>query len=255
METSKPVIGRRYTRDEIAVMVGSGDKVGYLPSKHKRIRAGCFVPRLNHNAPTEVDVGLGPNIIEDAKRIAAAKGVIPIFIKRRVNEWEYVGRFRCTGLSQLEKDLKPARERRPDVGAVLYFQDAESSSASTVPAPEVLYPRTVEGRRRLVTHLRIERNRTLGIIKRNQVLAEHKYLKCEACGINETHLPSEIGVACFEVHHSKPLAKLKKPAVTDPDDLELLCANCHNMIHRTDPMISARELRSLLRGSFSSDRM
>lgn len=246
MDKSKLVIGKRYTRDEIAAIVGSGDTVGFLPSKHKRIRAGCFVPRLNHNAPTEVDVGLGPKIIEDAKRVAAAKSVIPIFIKRRVNEWEYVGRFRCTGFSQLEEDLQIARKRRRDVGAVLYFRDAEISSATSVPLPELAYPRSEEGRRRLVAHFRAERDRTLGIIKRNQILAEHKCLKCEACGLSEGDLPRAIGQACFEVHHKRSLGKLTTPTVTEPKDLELLCANCHNMIHRTDPMISAQELGRLL---------
>jgi 5-methylcytosine-specific restriction protein A len=50
----------------------------------------------------------------------------------------------------------------------------------------------------------------------------------------------------MEAHHTLPLA-VGAVRVTRAEDLALLCANCHRMIHRARPILSVRQLRERLR--------
>ena len=59
-------------------------------------------------------------------------------------------------------------------------------------------------------------------------------LKCEVpkCGFNFEAIYGELGRDYAQVHHLKPLADRTKPSQTKLDDLAVVCANCHAMIHR-----------------------
>ena len=57
-------------------------------------------------------------------------------------------------------------------------------------------------------------------------------LRCEACGVR---LPTEartdpVAISIFEVHHLVAIARVAE-APTKLDDLVLLCASCHRLIH------------------------
>src|SRR6266487_1810409 len=110
----KLALGQAYTRRQIHQIVGGGSEQSYLPERNGRILCGCFDPESNTRAPAEIDAGNGPLVIAGAKRLASGNGVIPVFLKRRVNSWEYVGRYKCTGYSEDKKDLYPNVQRRED---------------------------------------------------------------------------------------------------------------------------------------------
>jgi len=55
------------------------------------------------------------------------------------------------------------------------------------------------------------------------------------------------GRGFIEAHHTKALAALVENAKTKLEDLALLCANCHRMIHSQKPWLSIAELRAILR--------
>ena len=73
-----------------------------------------------------------------------------------------------------------------------------------------------------------------------------KHLKCEVCGFDFEEVYGKLGEGYIEVHHKKPISDGER--ITDlENDLVMLCANCHRMIHRgKDHMITVEELRSII---------
>jgi 5-methylcytosine-specific restriction protein A len=59
-------------------------------------------------------------------------------------------------------------------------------------------------------------------------------LRCEVpgCGFDFEAVYGELGRDYAQVHHLKPLGDRTKPSLTKLDDLAVVCANCHAMIHR-----------------------
>ncbi len=106
--------------------------------------------------------------------------------------------------------------------------------------PEV---QAIEGEPRLVSHFRRERDRSLVEQKKAAVLNESGRLRCEACGFDFREAYPAIGIDFAEVHHNQPLSDVLTETVTRLEDLSLLCANCHRMIHRTQPLNSVAEFR------------
>jgi hypothetical protein len=54
---------------------------------------------------------------------------------------------------------------------------------------------------------------------------------CEACGTDFGTLFGGMGLRVLQVHHKQQLALRSVPAVTSPEDLAVVCANCHAIIH------------------------
>ena len=90
--------------------------------------------------------------------------------------------------------------------------------------------------------------------KREQSLREAKVaqvkktgngkLKCEVpkCGFDFEVVYGRLGRDYAQVHHLKPLADRTNPSQTKLDDLVVVCANCHAMIHRGGKCRSLSEL-------------
>jgi len=57
------------------------------------------------------------------------------------------------------------------------------------------------------------------------------------------------GKGFIECLHTKPLATLAVGHKTHIDDLAVVCANCHRMIHRRKPWLSVAELREQIRAT------
>ncbi len=59
-------------------------------------------------------------------------------------------------------------------------------------------------------------------------------LKCEVpgCGFDFELVYGDLGRDYAQVHHLKPLADRTTPSQTKLNDLAIVCANCHAMIHR-----------------------
>ena len=89
-----------------------------------------------------------------------------------------------------------------------------------------------EGRPRLVTHLKRERNPALAAAKRRAMIAQFGHLKCERCRMVPSVELGPFGDAVIEVHHSGTLVSGMQPNhVTRLSDLLCLCANCHRIVH------------------------
>lgn len=103
-----------------------------------------------------------------------------------------------------------------------------------------------EGGLILRLHLSRERSRKLIQKKREQVLAEKGRLVCEACDFEFAAVYGDLGDGFIEVHHMKPVAGLSPGDKTRTEDLAIVCANCHRMLHRRKALLSVGNLRELV---------
>ena len=79
-------------------------------------------------------------------------------------------------------------------------------------------------------------------------LAKGFNLKCQVkgCGFDFQLVYGEIGQNYAHVHHLKPLGFRKSAEKTKLEDLAIVCANCHAMIHRGK---QCRPLEGLIKGN------
>jgi hypothetical protein len=103
-----------------------------------------------------------------------------------------------------------------------------------------------EGGRKLVQHLRIERDRRLVEAKKRSVLGLRGRLTCEVCGFDFKETYGEIGEHFCEVHHRCSLSSARKERVTAFRDLAIVCSNCHRMLHRDKRIRSIQSLQKLI---------
>jgi 5-methylcytosine-specific restriction protein A len=94
-----------------------------------------------------------------------------------------------------------------------------------------------------------ERSRKLVAQRKEQALSATGSLACEACGFDFAKVYGPHGEGFIECHHTLPVSKLTPGSRTKLQDLALVCANCHRMIHRRSPWLSVSALKELLSSS------
>ncbi len=90
----------------------------------------------------------------------------------------------------------------------------------------------IEGGVTLVTHLRRERNRQLVLAAKSAFSNTHGRVSCEVCGFDYEKAYGDLGANFIEAHHESPLAERDSASETRLEDLRMVCANCHRMLHR-----------------------
>ena len=104
----------------------------------------------------------------------------------------------------------------------------------------------VEGRVRRRLALVRERDSRLRRSKIAQSRSLRGNIACETCGFDFEEVYGKLGAGFIHVHHVTPLF-VSGPVETDLNDLVLLCANCHQMVHRARPdWLSPSQLRDVL---------
>ena len=101
-----------------------------------------------------------------------------------------------------------------------------------------------EGRIRCRLHIMRERNPTLVKKKKESVLREKGNLACQACDFDFEQVYGSLGEGFAECHHQIPLSSLPEHRVSRLNDLAIVCANCHRMLHRARPWMNIEELRT-----------
>jgi predicted HNH restriction endonuclease len=101
-----------------------------------------------------------------------------------------------------------------------------------------------EGRLLWKIHLERERNPALVKKKKRTVLRATGSLACEVCGFDFFKTYGQLGREFAECHHRTPLSLLAGIRDTRLEDLDIVCANCHRMLHRGKLTIA--ELQNLL---------
>jgi 5-methylcytosine-specific restriction protein A len=140
----------------------------------------------------------------------------------------------------------PARLLRTSEAIRVGLATTEQTSASDTGTDELSgLEEAEEGRVLSVLHLRRERSPKLTKAKKERALRANGTLECEVCRFNFHQAYGDHGKGFIECHHVKPLESLTASATTRLDDLALLCANCHRMIHARRPWLSIEALRAI----------
>jgi hypothetical protein len=122
-------VGAEYTREDIHHLMG-GSMQEFLPHVGFRIVCGAFTPRTNPDAPDIVTVPPRRYVERWARAFATQKFPIPIFLKRSVGAWEYVGNYLVEELSEDPEMVREYARRigREDVAMLLFLKKHPSTS-------------------------------------------------------------------------------------------------------------------------------
>ena len=71
-------------------------------------------------------------------------------------------------------------------------------------------------------------------------------LHCVACGLQPETLYDDRGERCIEAHHKIPIEELQPDSITRVDDMAMVCASCHRVIHSRKPCLTIEEVRALV---------
>lgn len=118
------------------------------------------------------------------------------------------------------------------------LSDAGSAPALDVDIHTVA---ATEGQRRLVLHLQRERNQTVVRSKKKHAMS----LDCEVCGFSFGRSYGSAAADYCEVHHLLPLSEVEHCTQTRMEDLAILCANCHRVVHLHNPPYTLEQLRTM----------
>lgn len=66
---------------------------------------------------------------------------------------------------------------------------------------------------------------------------------CEVCKFSFEEKYGDLGKGFIEVHHLKPISEYEDDEKTSIENLKLVCANCHRMIHRGDSYLTFYSLQ------------
>ncbi len=103
-----------------------------------------------------------------------------------------------------------------------------------------------EGRRYLRMHTARERNQELIRRAKDIALNGGRKLTCQVCQFDFREKYGQHGEGFIEAHHTIPVSELEEGAVTRVEDIALVCANCHRMLHRRRPWLAMGHLRDLI---------
>lgn len=106
-----------------------------------------------------------------------------------------------------------------------------------------------EGRTLERRHKQKERSADLVRNAKLEFKNKHGRLYCEVCGFDFKEAYGKLGEGFIEAHHVMPVSELKESTLVRIDDLAMVCANCHRMIHRKRPWLSHTELKTILIGT------
>ncbi len=132
--------------------------------------------------------------------------------------------------------------RKPGISAIPgYVRVADSDSSPSLDV-DIHTIAATEGRRRLVLHLQRERNQTVVRNKKKQAAS----LDCEVCGFSFRRAYGSAASDYCEVHHLLPLSDVEHSTQTRIEDLAILCANCHRVVHLHNPPYTLTQVRGML---------
>ena len=96
-------------------------------------------------------------------------------------------------------------------------------------------------------HVYRERDRTFArkVREHYRRLGNGKLI-CEVCGLDPTSIYGQSGDRSIEGHHTVPIKELQPDSETTVDEMAMVCANCHRVIHSKKPCLSIDEVRQLI---------
>lgn len=119
---------RLVTTLELARITAGGRD--YIRTKDGVVKGLALRYDKNPDAPDAVVHGKGVRVQQRARLLLSSGAVVPAYVKRRVNQWEYLGQFRATAIRQDQASIAEyGSSRKPGtVGGVLFLESAEELS-------------------------------------------------------------------------------------------------------------------------------
>lgn len=115
-------------------------------------------------------------------------------------------------------------------------------------APDAMSVEAIEGQ--LIEGRALRRNRNDAL--RRQALKVSKGV-CAGCNTNFSNRFGDLGWSVLQVHHLDPIGDRVAPSVTKINELAVLCANCHAIVHADGAFaLSIKDLAALLRRANSN---
>jgi 5-methylcytosine-specific restriction enzyme A len=199
---------------------------------------------------------LGEKLFPPDKRANTFRNANGVYMKlmnfRRLDPYyTAAGKTGLTGGGKAEEEVwaefggDPMRCQRVAEAIIESLDDPEVGEAWIEPDIDEGIQEAEEGRLLTRKHFARERNRQLVESKRKQAMKSFGKLACEVCEFDFAIYYGSHGSGFIECHHIKPVATLVAGQKTHIDDLALVCANCHRMIHRSKPWLSVSALRAL----------
>ena len=104
-----------------------------------------------------------------------------------------------------------------------------------------------EGKEQFRLHLRRERSgRLVAVAKQKWNREQGGQVRCSTCSFSFSQTYGKVGEDFIEAHHTRPLSALTRDATTTVADLVPVCSNCHSMLHRNRPWLTAEDLRTIV---------
>lgn len=104
-----------------------------------------------------------------------------------------------------------------------------------------------EGRRLYRLHSVRERNPKLIREAKRLAMARDGALRCACCKFDFGATYGDVGHGYIEAHHTKPLSSLDDGGgISRVEDLALVCANCHRMLHLRRPWLEVKDLAEIV---------
>jgi len=172
---------------------------------------------------------------------------------REVDITPFVSDLRFRGVNERlsgvdAQQLRSLRELVPESAKLIeqIWYDAKLEDEPTVQdVIEIHEDEQAYSEGRSVTRTVRQRQRSRSLVKdaKERFLAKHGRLYCEVCGFD---YGSFYGIDYIEAHHKRAIADYDEDDETMIEDLAMLCANCHRMIHSRTPPLTIDELKNLI---------
>jgi len=116
--------GSEYTRSEIHAAIG-GSMQACLLTKDCHVVGVCFVRTKNPEGPKIILVGHGPQKERAAAALAKQAESVPVFAKKAVDRWEYLGAYKGEKYSPSPIPQYVAPSSRTDVAGILFLKEVQ----------------------------------------------------------------------------------------------------------------------------------
>ena len=104
-----------------------------------------------------------------------------------------------------------------------------------------------EGRLLIRMHVYKERDRKFAKMVRKHYRSQGGgQLICQACGCVPVEVYGPAGESSMEAHHKIPIEQLQPDSVTVVNDMAMICASCHRVVHSEKPCLTVEQVNQLV---------
>lgn len=97
------------------------------------------------------------------------------------------------------------------------------------------------------THKFRERNSKVVQIAKDNFKKKNGKLFCQICNFDFEDTYGSIGKDFIEGHHTIAVSEMRTDHKTKPEDIAMLCSNCHKMVHTKRPWLTMANIKKLLK--------